>query len=63
MTHTHINAHACGIVAASSVARGGAGGLEPPIGLKSMQSTLFLARLRPIFALKTKIAPPQWYWR
>ena len=33
-------------------------GSSPPIGLKSMQNALFLALLRPIFALKTKIAPP-----
>ena len=39
----------------SSVARGGS---SPPIGLKSMQNTLFLALLRPIFALNTKIVPP-----
>ena len=42
----------------SSVARG-AGGLEPPIGLKSMQNTTFLVLLRPIFAPKMKIAPPK----
>ena len=42
--------------ASSCVAEGGAGAL--PIGLKSMQNTLFSALLRPIFALKTKIAPP-----
>ena len=41
-----------------SKARGGGGGSSPPIGLKSMQNSLFLALLRPIFALKTKIAPP-----
>ena len=35
-----------------------AGGSSTPFGLKSMQNTLFLALLRPIFALKTKIAPP-----
>ena len=29
-----------------------------PIALKSMQNTPFLALLRPIFALKTKLAPP-----
>ena len=46
----------------SSVARG-AGGLEPPIGLKSMQNTTFLVLLGPIFALKMKIAPPQRDWR
>ena len=34
----------------------------PPIGLKSMQNTTFLTLLRPIFALKTKIAP-HWHWR
>ena len=47
----------------SSVARGGArrglGGLEPPIGLKSMQNSLFLSVLSLIFGPKTKIAPPQ----
>ena len=43
----------------SSVARGGeAGRAIAPIGLKSMQNTSFVALLRPIFALKTKIAPP-----
>ena len=42
----------------SSVAKGGRGANLPPIGLKSMQNTPFLALLRPIFALKTKIAPP-----
>ena len=36
---------------ASSVASGEA-------GQKNMQNTLFLALLRPSFALKTKIAPP-----
>ena len=39
----------------SSVA---AGGLSPPIGLKSMQNTTFLVLLRRIFAPKMKIAPP-----
>ena len=29
-----------------------------PIGLKSMQNTTFLVLLRPIFAPKMKIAPP-----
>ena len=43
-------------VANSSVARGGAAAPHP-IALKSMQNTPFLALLRPIFALKTKIAP------
>ena len=48
-------------VANSSVAKGG---LQPshPIALKSMQNTQFLLLLRPIFALKTKIAS-QWHWR
>ena len=40
----------------SSVARRGA--TAPPIGLKSMQNTPFLALLRPICPQKTKIAPP-----
>ena len=48
-------------VANSSVARGGATAPHP-IALKSMQNTPFLALLRPIFALKTKIAP-HWHWR
>ena len=45
---------------ASSVASGEAGvrGYSPPIGLKSMQNIPFLALLRPIFAIKTKIDPP-----
>ena len=44
---------------ASSAASGEAGGgAIAPIGLKSMQNTPFWALLRPIFALKTKIAPP-----
>ena len=37
--------------------QGGAGGYSPPIGLKSLQNTPFLALLRSIFALKTKIPP------
>ena len=45
--------------AASSVARGGAGGLEPPIGLWNMQNRTFLVLLRPIFGEKLKTAPPQ----
>ena len=45
------------IVCASSVARG-EGGCSPPIGVKNMQNTTFLALLKTIFALKTKIAPP-----
>ena len=46
------------LAAFSSVARGegGGGGLEPPIGLKSMQKSPFLGLLRPIFALKIKTA-------
>ena len=44
----------------SSVAMGGA---APPIGMQSMQNTTFLALLRPIFALKEKIAPPHWHWQ
>ena len=32
---------------------------SPPIGLKSMQNTKFLALLSLIFALKTKIPPPK----
>ena len=40
----------------SSVARGG--GYSPPIGMQSMQNTLFFVLLRPIFGLKVKIAPP-----
>ena len=43
----------------SSVARRGAGGLEPPIGLKSMQNRTFLVLLRPIFSQKMKTAPPR----
>ena len=45
---------------ASSVARGGGAGgaIAPPIGLRSMQNTPFLALLMPIFPQKTKIAPP-----
>ena len=42
----------------SSVALGGAERVIVPIGRKSMQNTPFLALSRPIFALKTKIAPP-----
>ena len=38
----------------SSVARGGC---RPPIGMQSMQKSLFLVLLRPIFARKAKIAP------
>ena len=36
-----------------------------PIGIQSMQNTTFLALLRPIFALKAKIAPspPHWFWQ
>ena len=41
----------------SSIARG-EGAIASSIGLKSMQNIPFLALLRPIFALKTKIAPP-----
>ena len=33
--------------------------LYPPIGLKSMQNSTFLAVLRLIFALKREIAPPK----
>ena len=39
----------------SSVARGGC---RPPIGLKSMQNSMFFVLLRPIFAPKMKTAPP-----
>ena len=46
----------------SSVARGGGGYSPPPIGMESMQNTLFLALLRPIFALEAKIAP-HWHWQ
>ena len=35
------------------------GGLEPPIGLKSMQNSTFLVLLRPNFAPKMKTAPPK----
>ena len=41
----------------SSVAIWG-GGFGLPIGMQSMQNTLFLLLLRPIFALKAKISPP-----
>ena len=47
----------------SSVARGGAGGgggaRASPIGLKSMQNSMFLVLLRPIFTPKMKTAPTQ----
>ena len=43
----------------SSVAKGGGGGLEPPIGLKSTQIRTFLVLLRPIFAQKMKTAFPK----
>ena len=49
-------------IQSSSVARGGRGDIAPPIGLKSMQNTLLLALVRPIFALKTKIAS-HWLWQ
>ena len=43
------------------VALPGAGGEEsysfPHIGIQSMQNTTFLAVLRPIFALKSKLTP------
>ena len=49
-----------GLLASSSVARGRAGGLEPPpIGLYSMQNRTFLVLLRPIFGEKLKTAPPK----
>ena len=38
------------------------GGLEPPIGMKSMQNLTFLVLLRPIFAQKMKTAPPEGIW-
>ena len=41
----------------SSVAKWG-GGIGLPIGMQSMQNTLFLLLLRPIFALKAKISSP-----
>ena len=41
----------------SSVARG-RGVIASPIGMQSMQNTLFLVLLRPIFKLKAEIAPP-----
>ena len=48
----------------SNVAKGaGEGGIALPINLRSMQNTPFLALLGPIFEVKTKIAPPHWYWR
>ena len=34
------------------------GGIEPPIGLRSMQNRTFLVLLRPIFGEKLKTAPP-----
>ena len=37
---------------------GGGEGLEPFIGLESMQNSTFFVLLRPIFAPKMKIAPP-----
>ena len=46
------------VVGISSVAREGAGGLETPIGLKSMQNNKFLVLLRLIFAPKMKTAHP-----
>ena len=43
----------------NSVVRGAAeGGIEPPIGLKSMQNTTFLGAFEADFSLKMKIAPP-----
>ena len=41
----------------SSVA-GGQGGIAFPIVMQSVQNTLFLVLLRPIFALKAKIVLP-----
>ena len=45
----------------SSVARGGGanGAINPPIGPKSRQNSMFLTVLRLIYALKAKIAPPK----
>ena len=37
---------------------GGAGGLEPPIGLWSVQNRMLFVLLRPIWCEKWKIAPP-----
>ena len=38
--------------------------LQPPIGMQSVQNTTFLALLRPIFALKAKIAHQKnWHWQ
>ena len=50
-------------IAYSRASRGGRGrGLySPPIGQQSMQNTMFLALLRPIFVLKSKIAPSHWH--
>ena len=44
----------------SSVARGGEanGAIASTMGLKSMRNSMFFAFFRLIFALKTKIAPP-----
>ena len=47
----------------SSVARGGAGGLEPSHWPEEYAKYTVLALFRPSFALKTKIASPQRYWR
>ena len=38
---------------------GANGAIAPPIGLKSMQNSMFLGVLRLIFALKREIAPPK----
>ena len=48
----------------SSVARGGEeGGATAPLnGLKSMQNSMFLVLLRPIFAPKMKTAPTNGIW-
>ena len=52
----------CPCPTCSSVARAGGGGaigvIALPIGLESMQNSMFLAVLRLIFDLKTKIALP-----
>ena len=46
----------------SSVARGWEGGLEPPIGLGSMQNRTFLLLFRPVFGEKLKTVPPKGNW-
>ena len=52
-------AYHCCRQSTSSVARGEAVGLDPPIDLKTMQNSTFLVLLRPIFAPKIKTAPPK----